>query len=67
MSLNHERPHPPAREEDILRCETAMGAVLPTWLPLRLLAENGWRLSNPLALSQNRLGGHEEITTQTYE
>lgn len=31
------------------------------------LAENGWRLSNPLALSQNRLGGHEEITTQTYE
>ncbi len=31
------------------------------------LAENGWRLSNPLALSQNRLGGHDEITTQPYE
>jgi hypothetical protein len=46
MSLNHERPHPPAREEDILRCETAMGAVLPTWLPLRLLAENGWRVDD---------------------
>lgn len=31
------------------------------------LSENGWQLSNPLALSQNRLGGRDEINPQPYE
>lgn len=43
---SNDRPHFPAREEDLIHCEIAIGVLLPAWLRQRLLRENGWEVTD---------------------
>lgn len=46
MTSPGPRANPPAPPSDLVACEAALGATLPTWLRERLAAENGWEVDD---------------------
>lgn len=46
MTTERHNPRTGAREEDVARCESSVGARFPPWLRERLAAGNGWEVND---------------------